>query len=106
MSRAVRYAASYLSVPFIPPVLMLLSGGAFHHMPLGDWAGYLLIYWPFGFAAMIALGTPMLLLFQRLGWTGLIPFMAGAGACAGIVTYFVMPAGTVLFALMGAVSGL
>jgi hypothetical protein len=68
---------------------------------LSDWVGVVLIYWPFGFAAMVALGTPMLLLFQRLGWTGflrswpepvLVPESSPTLSCPTVLSHSPWPA--------------
>lgn len=78
-----RLLASYFVIPLIPPALLLLSmRGAF-----SDWLGIVYIYGIFGVAAMVALGTPLLLCYLRVGWTGFLPFLAGGGLCAGITAY-------------------
>ncbi len=81
-------------VPLIPPVLLVLMtarrGGWV--IAFGDWPGIVFLG-IFGFAAMIALGTPLLFCYLRLGWTGFVPFMAGGGICAGITSYAVLHRG-------------
>ncbi len=80
-------------------------------MGLGNWLGIVLIYGVFGFAAMLALGTPLLFCYLRLGWTGFLPFMAGGGVCAGITSWALLRRSHDLgmvefFTVTGIISGL
>ena len=83
----VRLLVSYALIPFIPPFLMLSRMPGVVHISFGDWLGIVVLYGVFGLGAMLALGTPLLFCYLRLGWTGFLPFMAGGGACAGITSY-------------------
>jgi hypothetical protein len=89
----VRLFASYLFVPLVPPVLLLVTmygsngmsaGGWFSS---GDWFGIVLGHGIFTLAAMLILGTPLLALYLWLGWTNFISFMAGGGVCTEITAY-------------------
>ncbi len=104
-----RLLASYLVIPIVPPVLLLLVTRS-SEMPLSYWLGIVVIHGIFGFAAMVLLGTPLLFFFLRLHWTGFVPFMAGGGLCAGITSYTVLRGGgsqnmVVIFTLFGGISG-
>jgi hypothetical protein len=105
-----RLLASYFVIPIVPPVLLLLMTHGSSQMPLNLWLGEIGLYGIFGFAAMVALGTPLLLLFMRLDWTGFVPFMAGGGFCAGVTSYMVLRTGhdqnmVAIFTLFGIISG-
>lgn len=82
-----RLALSYLLVPLVPPVLLLLSMGQGRPIAFNDRMGFVYIYGFFGLATMIGLGAPLLLLYLRLGWTGFLPFLVGGGLCAGITAF-------------------
>lgn len=96
---ALRLVMSYLLVPLVPPLALGLSMS--HLDP-----ALTLIYFPFGFAAIVVLGTPLLFCFLRLGWTGFFPFMMAGGFCAGITAYLARPSPVGLFAQTGIMSGL
>ena len=95
-----RLLISYLLVPLVPPVLML---------PPQDVWGIIGLYWLFGFAAMVVLGTPLLLLFLRLRWIGFFPFLTAGGLCAavtaGVVNRGHDRGSVIFFGLLGVVSG-
>jgi hypothetical protein len=80
-----RILLAYLLVPLVPPVGMLSLARAWR-MSFGDWLGILLLYQVFGLIALIVLGTPLLLIYKRLGWTGWGAFMLGGGACAALTS--------------------
>jgi hypothetical protein len=105
-----RLLVSYFVIPAVPPVVMLVTMQGSGRMGFGDWMGIVLLYGIFGFAAMVALGTPLLLCFLRLGWTGFVPFITGGGLCAGTTSYAVLRGGhwgeVELFTITGLVSGL
>lgn len=82
-----RLALSYVLVPLVPPVLLLLSMGLGGPMASNDRLAFVCIYGLFGLATMIGLGAPLLLLYLRLGWTGFLPFLAGGSVCAAITSY-------------------
>jgi hypothetical protein len=73
-----RLLVSYFVIPAVPPVLMLATMRGWGHMGFGDWMGIVLLYGIFGFAAMVALGTPLLLCF--LDSVGLVSFHSLPGA--------------------------
>jgi hypothetical protein len=105
-----RLLASYLLVPIVPPVLMLMTIFGTRGMATGDWFGIILLYGAFGLAAMLALGTPLLAVYLWLGLTDLISFMAGGGVCAGITAYAMTgrshdSAMVYLFTILGTISG-
>ncbi len=82
-----RLLASYVVIPLIPGCLLaLIPRGA-----AGDWLGFVYIYGIFALAAMVGMGTPMLFVYLRLGWTSFLPFMAASAVCSGI-TAFVLAA--------------
>ncbi len=83
---ALRIILAYLLVPLMPPVVMLTCSGAWWRMSLGDWLGILMLYALIGFLAMLVLGTPMLILYQRQRWTGWGAFAVGGGLCAAITS--------------------
>jgi hypothetical protein len=82
-----RLLVSYFLIPLVPPILLLLRTRGFGHMALADWVGIVALYYALGFAAIILLGTPLLVGYIRLGWTGFLSFMAGGGICAAATTY-------------------
>lgn len=82
-----RVLLGYLLIPLIPPTLLLL---ATRGEPSSDWQGVILIYGVFGLAAMLVLGSPLLFVFLRMGWTGFVHFMSGAALCAFITSYAVL----------------
>lgn len=104
---ALRLLASYVVIPLVPGGLLALStrGSA------GDLLGIVYIYAIFGFGAMAVLGTPLLLVYLRLGWTGFLPFIAAGGVCAGITAYIIRRASQGLgmvsfFTVSGLIAGL
>ena len=79
-------------------------------MPPPDWMGIVILYYVFGFAAMLVLGTPLLFFYLKLGWTNFLAFIVGGGLCAAITSYAMTPTpqdlGLVLFfTFTGLVSG-
>jgi hypothetical protein len=103
-----RTVVGYLLTPLVPP--MILLAGA-QKLPFWDAAGIIVLYWVFGFASIVVLGTPLLLLYRRLGWTGYVSFSIGGGVCAAITSSLVMRgmdgAGIIaMWAFTGAASGL
>jgi hypothetical protein len=105
-----RLAVGYVFVPLSAPTMMvLLSIVNTRGMSFGDWAGIVLLYTIFGFAAMVVLGTPLLLLYSRLNWTGFFAFVAGGAVCA-VVTDLLVMRGEItdqlpFFAMFGVVEG-
>lgn len=81
---------AYLLLPFVPPILLLSRSWPSTHLTFVDSIGIVLLYAVFGFAALLFLGTPLLFLYLRLGWTGFLPFMAGGGICAAVTSYAVL----------------
>ena len=107
-----RVAAAYLTVPLTAPALLILDMmRATRNMTVWDWVGIHLLYSIFCFAAMVVLGTPVLLLYALLRWSGVFAFVAGGAACAA-ATYTLVARGQtrtdqlVLFTLFGVVEGL
>jgi hypothetical protein len=102
-----RLLASYIVIPLVPGSLLALgTRGAG-----GYWLAFVYIYGIFGLAAMVVLGTPLLFVYLRLGWTGFVPFMAAGGACAGITAFALGPPrggtqGVIFFAITGLIAGL
>lgn len=78
--------AACMLLPFVPPILLLLRSWPFAHLAFADAIGIVLLYAAFGFAALLFFGTPLLLLYLRLGWTGFPPFMVGGGVCAAVTS--------------------
>jgi hypothetical protein len=74
-----RLLASYFLVPLVPSLLMQI-----HMQHVSSFL--VLLYYFIGLIAMIALGTPLLFCFLQLSWSGFIPFLVGAGVCAGITS--------------------
>jgi hypothetical protein len=104
-----RLLASYLLVPIIPPVLVLITMYGKSRMAIGGWFGIVLLYGVFGLAAMLVLGTPLLAVYLWFGLTDLLSFMAG-GVCAGITVYAMSRRNPdlgmlYLFAALGIISG-
>jgi hypothetical protein len=105
-----RLALSYVAVPLVPPILLLLNMSRAAKLSFGDWTGIVIIYGAIGLAAMILLGTPLLALCLRFGKTGFAPFIAG-GAISAILTVYAAWAGQPqsslieLFAILGAAAG-
>ena len=106
-----RLALAYLIVPFTAPVLLvLLSIRGTRNMRLSDWAGILLLYGVFSFAAMVVLGVPLLVLYSRLRWSGFLAFIVGGAVCAA-TTYALVVRGQmqrdqlVLFTQFGIIEG-
>jgi len=85
-----RLLLAYVSIPFVPPFLLLFWSWPHSHLALADSAGIVLLYAVFGFASLLILGTPLLFCYFRLGWTGFVPFMAAGGFCAGLTSYLVL----------------
>ena len=89
-------------------VLIMLRGA--RAMAFADWAGIVLLYTFFGFAAMIVFGTPLIFLYSRLNWDGFFAFLAGGAVCAAM-TYTLMMRGQIayqipFFTTFGVVEGL
>jgi hypothetical protein len=105
-----RLLASYIVVPFVPALLICPPLGVPKLLPVTYWMGIVAIYAIFGFAAMVILGTPLLCLYLKYGWTGFTPFMIGAGACAGLTAGIVSrarePGLTVLITAFGVIAGI
>jgi hypothetical protein len=106
-----RLLLSYCLVPLVPGLYLMLSNHRVFALPLELWASSIVIYGIFGLAAVVVLGTPLLFLFIRLGWTGLFPFMAAGGACAAATSYAVLSGGhdlgmVYIFTKAGMVAGL
>ncbi len=106
-----RVALAYLIAAFTAPLLLALwMMRGTRLMTFGDWAGIVLLYAAFSLAAMVVLGTPLLVLFSRLRWSGFAAFMTGGVACAAS-TYLVAARGQaqrgqfVLFTAFGVVEG-
>lgn len=85
-----RLVVAYLVLPFVPPILLLLRSWPSTPLAFGDAIGIVLLYAAFGFAALLFLGAPLLLLYLRLGWTGFLPFMLAGGVCAAVTSYAVL----------------
>ena len=107
-----RLALAYLVVPVTAPMLLALEmARSTRNMQFGDWAGIVLLYAVFSFAAMVVFGAPLLVLYARLGWGGFLSFVVGGAFCAA-ATYLLVARGTahrdqfVLFTLFGVVEGL
>ena len=114
-----RLVLAYLIVPATAPVLLsllmmglsLLMMGRTRLMAFSDWAGIVLLYATFCFAAMVVLGIPLLILYARLHWSGFFAFVAG-GALSAAATYALVVRGhmkpdqLVIFTLYGVVEGL
>jgi len=105
-----RLLASYLLVPLVPGILLQLIENGSPRITVDDRLATVLFYGVFGFAAMLALGTPLLVLYLWLGWTNFLSFMAGGGLCAGLTVYAMgrghapLPLAG-LFATFGIISG-
>jgi len=103
-----RLLLGYLLIPPIPPILLLLAERGASN---SEWQGVILIYGVFGLAAMLVLGSPLLFVFLRMGWTGFVHFMSGAALCA-FITSFAMLRGQhnqpiiAFFTITGVISGL
>ncbi len=102
-----RVLLGYLVAPLVPPMILLASA---QKLPFWDAAGIIMLYWVFGFASIVVLGTPLLLLYRRLGWTGYVSFSIGGGGCALITSLLVTRgfygAGMIaMWAVTGMVSG-
>jgi hypothetical protein len=106
-----RLALAYFLVPVSAPILMvLLSMRGARLMSFPDWAGSVLLYGIFSFAAMVVFGTPLMYLYSRLNWTGFVAFIAGGAACALVTDILVMQGKITdqlaFFAMFGVVEGL
>jgi hypothetical protein len=106
-----RLALAYVLVPLSAPTLMIfmIIRGA-SAMSFGDWAGIVLLYTFFGFAAMVVFGTPLIYLYSRLNWDGFFAFVAGGAVCAAL-TYTLVMRGHItyefpFFTTFGVVEGL
>jgi hypothetical protein len=106
-----RLGLAFILVPFSAPTLMaILMLRDARAMSLGDWAGIVSLYTIFAFAAMVVLGTPLLLLYSRLNWTGFFAFVAGGAVCAVVTDVLVMQgrmtSQLAFFVMFGVVEGL
>ena len=80
-----RLLVSYVLIPLVPPVFMLLRAAEVTRIPLGDWFGIVLIYAAFGFGAMLVLERRCYSAFFFLA--GLVFFRLWSAAAFALASY-------------------
>jgi hypothetical protein len=80
-----RLLLSYCLVPLIGTLSLLAITSVVTPKPLGDWQGFIAFNAIiFTLAAMVVLGTPLLVFYRWRGWTSFLSFAVGGGLCATI----------------------
>jgi len=74
--------------PLVPGLLMLALS-LLGNPSEGIWALKLIVM--FAYPAMIVVGLPLHLLFQRMGWTNAWPYLIAGTLTGAVVAYFVFP---------------
>ncbi|KLD73918.1 hypothetical protein FZ025_00655 [Xanthomonas hyacinthi] len=73
----------------LAPGLLMLALSLLGNAGKGLWALKLIAM--FAYPAMIVLGLPIHLLFQRIGWTSVWPYSIAGAFVGAVVTHFVFP---------------
>jgi hypothetical protein len=87
-SKGKRLALGLALAP-LAPGLLVLALSLLGKPSEGIWALKLIAM--FAYPAMIVLGLPLHLLFQRSGWTSVWPYLIAGTIAGAVVAYFVFP---------------